>query len=828
MEKLKKIEEEILKIFTEEFYTSITDILIISKDEFLNNFIHRMNIILKAYHNNLINEIRKNKNLFSNQIKRIIKQYYIPTKNLCEKELKNIKYSDKLTSYEKHCDLNKEPIHYCKGKFITVKNSQNEIKLVICSKCHNVYKIDQIIMYCEYHDCDFYSSGKYNISKDNLKPATWENYHCPVMLNQQMTCNKCNNNLWLNNKNNLFCKKCNKEFDPYNINWICVLCHKTFKSGAKQYNKFEFLSIKNSVKNALVNEITIKPNKLPCNCFSNPFKVNFKHNEYCDGFLLYGNLLNNSIIVCSKCKSFASVQKFMWTCPKCYLHFSCLNTRTFTLCQKEKYEKDEFKFDFNDNDYEDLLNNFQGDFDLDDDFNLEKNDLNFNKFLNKKDINNDKNDSLTGSTGISSYKQFDNKKNYPIRIYKAVNENLNDNENQEEENETSFNYLNNKYNSLMNKNQIHNLKKRILNIRDVSNSNNSMKSIGKYNSFTDKKILEIQVYEVTKPPGNSLNNEEINKKNILKSNEKKENKKIIKTILPYNYLPKETNNKKLCLKQEKKPFIFKEEDFKVITQIGEGTFGKIFLVEDPNKQYYCMKKMYTNTKKGLEAIEKEYEIISNNKHMNIMSIIGISKKIFDNTTYGIYVLMEVAKTDWEKEINQRYLIKNYYSEKELLNILKQLVSALSFLEKNNIGHRDIKAQNILCFENNIYKIADFGEAKKFIYEKDIISTLRGTELYMSPILFYSLHNRIFKVKHNPYKSDVFSLGMCLLFASTLKLKYLVNIRNCNYDLEVMNYITSLINGKYSNKFISLLCKMISLNEEDRPNFIELENIIMKY
>ena len=238
--------------------------------------------------------------------------------------------------------------------------------------------------------------------------------------------------------------------------------------------------------------------------------------------------------------------------------------------------------------------------------------------------------------------------------------------------------------------------------------------------------------------------------------------------------------------------------------------------------------MYTNTKKGLEAIEKEYEIISNNKHMNIMSIIGISKKIFDNTTYGIYVLMEVAKTDWEKEINQRYLIKNYYSEEELLNILKQLVSALSFLEKNNIGHRDIKAQNILCFENNIYKIADFGEAKKFIYEKDIISTLRGTELYMSPILFYSLHNRIFKVKHNPYKSDVFSLGMCLLFASTLKLKYLVNIRNCNYDLEVMNYITCLINGKYSNKFISLLCKMISLNEEDRPNFIELENIIMKY
>ena len=826
MEKLNKIEEEILKIFTEEFYASITDILILSKDEFLTNFIHRMNIILKSYHINIINEIRKNKNLFSNQIKIIINYFYKPIKNLCEKELKNIKYSEKLITYEKHCENNKEPIHYCQGNFITVKNSQNEIKLVICLKCKNVYNIDQIIMYCEYHNCDFYTSGKKNIIKDNLKPATWEKYHCPVKLNKQMTCYKCNDNLWLNNKNNLFCKKCNKEFDPYNINWICVLCHKSFKSNVKEYNKFEFLSIKNSVKNALVNEKIIKPNKLPCNCFSNPFKVNFKHNEYCDGILLSGNILNNSIIVCSKCKSFASIQKFIWTCPKCFIHFNCLNTRNFSLSDKEKYEKDEFKFDFND-DYEDLLYNFKGDFFLDD-FNLYKSDFNLNNFISKKDINNIKNDNLTESTGISNYKQFvtNNKKNYPIRIYKSINDNLNINENKEEENESSLNYLNDKFNSPINKNSIHNLKKKILNIKKDSNYNNSIKSIGKYNSFTDKKILEIQVYEVPKNLGNSLNND--NKKNILNSNEKKENKKIIKSILPYNYIQKESNIKKLFLKEEKKPFIFKEEDFKVITQIGEGTFGKIFLVEDSNKKYYCMKKMYTNTKKGLLAIEKEYEIISNYKHKNIMSIIGISKKIFDNTTYGIYVLMEVAKTDWEKEINQRYIIKNFYTENELLNILKQIVNALSFLEKNNIGHRDIKAQNILCFENNVYKIADFGEAKKFIYEKDIISTLRGTELYMSPILFYSFHNRIFKVKHNPYKSDVFSLGMCLLFACTLKLKNLINIRKCNCDMEIMDYINCLINGKYSNKFILLLCKMISLKEEDRPNFIDLENIIREY
>ena len=61
---MEKLEKEILKIFTEEFYTCISNILTISKEEFFKYFIHRMNIILKEYHSNLLNEIRKNKSLF--------------------------------------------------------------------------------------------------------------------------------------------------------------------------------------------------------------------------------------------------------------------------------------------------------------------------------------------------------------------------------------------------------------------------------------------------------------------------------------------------------------------------------------------------------------------------------------------------------------------------------------------------------------------------------------------------------------------------------------------------------------------------------------------
>ena len=202
--------------------------------------------------------------------------------------------------------------------------------------------------------------------------------------------------------------------------------------------------------------------------------------------------------------------------------------------------------------------------------------------------------------------------------------------------------------------------------------------------------------------------------------------------------------------------------------------------------------------------------------------------MLDESTFGIYILMEVAKTDWEKEINQRQMRNKYYTEEELINILKQLVNALSYLQKNKVSHRDVKAQNVLVFPDNKYKIADFGEARKYGKIMDPLSTLRGTELYMSPILFHGLQNRIFDVNHNPYKSDVFSLGMCALFASTLRIKTLCKIRDFSNDSKLKIFIMSVISQRYSLNFVQLITQMLQLQEVDRPDFIELEEILEEF
>ena len=186
--------------------------------------------------------------------------------------------------------------------------------------------------------------------------------------------------------------------------------------------------------------------------------------------------------------------------------------------------------------------------------------------------------------------------------------------------------------------------------------------------------------------------------------------------------------------------------------------------------------------------------------------------------------MEIAERDWEKEINRRKCNMLYYSERELFLIMSQLIKTLSLLQKNHITHRDIKLQNILLIKNK-FKICDFGEARKLVQKGTIVQPVRGSELYMSPIQFYGLNQNLKLVQHNTYKSDVFSLGMCILFAATLSDNCLYDIRELTNMNVIMEILERYLRKRYSIGFIKLLLLLLEVDERKRPDFIQLENII---
>ena len=283
---------------------------------------------------------------------------------------------------------------------------------------------------------------------------------------------------------------------------------------------------------------------------------------------------------------------------------------------------------------------------------------------------------------------------------------------------------------------------------------------------------------------------------------------------------------------------FNLNNFTIETQIGDGTYGVIYSVyNNKSKRKYAMKKIIVNNLNELEIIQKEFEIAHHNRHPSILDIKGVYIKCFDQTTYALYVLMDLAELDWEMEIDDRQMIKNFYNEKDLILILKQLSSALFFLQKEkNVAHREIKPENVLIFKNEtknknkfgefLYKLCDFGEAKDYaLIKTKKHKTLRGTELYMSPLLYDGLIKDEAYVDHNAYKSDVFSLGCCMIIAASLDFDIINEIRGIKEQIKISRFLKRKLLGKYSEKFIDVLLKMINFNEEERIDFIQLEEII---
>ena len=186
--------------------------------------------------------------------------------------------------------------------------------------------------------------------------------------------------------------------------------------------------------------------------------------------------------------------------------------------------------------------------------------------------------------------------------------------------------------------------------------------------------------------------------------------------------------------------------------------------------------------------------------------------------------MDLAECDWEVEINKRFKEKHFYTEEELILILKQLSSALVYLQNKEIAHRDIKPENILLFPDPksgivTYKICDFGEAKEKIKVNSRHKSIRGTDFYMSPILFKGLTQEEKYVRDNPYKSDVFSLGYCMIIACVLDFNFINKIRNVEEQTKIDRIIRETLENKYSYKFIHVLQKMIVYFEKERIDFL---------
>ena len=189
-------------------------------------------------------------------------------------------------------------------------------------------------------------------------------------------------------------------------------------------------------------------------------------------------------------------------------------------------------------------------------------------------------------------------------------------------------------------------------------------------------------------------------------------------------------------------------------ELGKGAYAKVILITDKyTKKKYAMKiyekiKLTDNSKK--KSVLREIEIMKKVNHKNIVKL----KEII-YTQKEILIIMEYINGISLREYYNKNIKNQFNLTKEKEKILKtffiQIFSAMGYLHRNHMAHRDIKLENILLDKDNEIKIIDFGFG---IYnpENKLQNFFCGTPNYMSPEIL----NKKYYLSE---KSDLWSLGI---------------------------------------------------------------------
>lgn len=175
--------------------------------------------------------------------------------------------------------------------------------------------------------------------------------------------------------------------------------------------------------------------------------------------------------------------------------------------------------------------------------------------------------------------------------------------------------------------------------------------------------------------------------------------------------------------------------------------------------------------KNLKSVKLRESLI----HKNLQKMLDFSSKgvqVNDSveTRYYVQSYFEDPKHTLFDEINRRKTHSDYFAAEELLALEEDLLAALTYLQSEHIYHGDLRPENIVYAENPrqsnklIDRILDPLKPARIQWQH-----LKSKQAcYSSPKIYSGLVNVHTKIKHNPFKSDTFSLGLVLLEAGLLK------------------------------------------------------------